>query len=103
MMPSASRWSKRFHLIRTPALIALACFIIGAVITMAERTQKYWQPDAGHCRDILMVSVAWALAFSRPLGLRSPVLVGLSRILLVCYGVLFLLTAVPGDFLAVTF
>ena len=61
------------------------------------------QPDPGRTDAVLMVSVAVGVGISLALAfLRSLFGWSLSRILLVCYGVLFLLTAfVPGDFLAV--
>lgn len=87
-------------------LIALACFIIGAVITMAEPDLKVLANQTPAVPDaVLMVSVAVGVGIFLALAfLRSLFGWSLSRILLVCYGVLFLLTAfVPGDFLAVAF
>lgn len=106
MMPIGERVGAKLTSSGCLPLIALACFIIGAVITMAEPDLKVLANQTPAVPDaVLMVSVAVGVGIFLALAfLRSLFGWSLSRILLVCYGVLFLLTAfVPGDFLAVAF
>lgn len=106
MMPIGERVGAQLTKSGRLPVITVACFIIGAIITMAEPDLKVLAGQTPAVPDLVLigavaagVGVFLALAFLRSLFGWS-----LSRILLVCYGILFVLSAfVPGDFLAVAF
>lgn len=106
MMPIGERVGAQLTKSGRLPLIAMACFVIGALITMAEPDLKVLAGQTPAVPDLVLmgavaagVGVFLALAFLRSLFGWS-----LSRILLVCYGILFVLSAfVPSEFLAVAF
>lgn len=106
MMPIGERVGVQLAKSGRLPLITAACFIIGAIITMAEPDLKVLAGQTPAVPDlVLMGAVAAGVgAFLALAFLRSLFGWSLSRILLVCYGILFLLSVfVPGDFLAVAF
>jgi len=106
MMPIGERVGARLTASGHLPRIALACFLIGAVITMAEPDLKVLAHQTPAVPDLILmaavaagVGVFLALAFLRSLFGWS-----LSKILMAFYGLLFCLTVfVPKDFLAVAF
>ena len=106
MMPIGEHVGSRMAKFKKLGIIALLCFFIGAIITIAEPDLKVLAHQMPSVPDmVLILSVACGVgAFLALSFLRTLFGWNLSTMLMVGYAVVFLLTLfVPQEFLAVAF
>ena len=106
MMPIGEHVGSRMAKFKKLGIIALLCFFIGAIITIAEPDLKVLAHQMPSVPDmVLILSVACGVgAFLALSFLRTLFGWNLSTMLMVGYAVVFLLTLfVPREFLAVAF
>lgn len=106
MMPIGEKVGIQLAKAKKLPVIIIACVIIGALVTMAEPDLQVLAKQTPAVPDmILILAVAAGVGlFLAVAFLRSLFGWSLSRILMVCYLILFILAFyIPGDFLAVAF
>ena len=106
MMPIGEKVGAQLTRTNRLGLIALSCFVIGVIITIAEPDLSVLASQTPGVPDmVLILCVAGGVGLFLVLAfLRSLFGWDLSRILIVCYAAVFLIAFfVPRDFLAVAF
>lgn len=106
MMPIGEKLGVQLAKSNKPLLISLVCFIIGFIITMAEPDLQVLAGQTPSVPDrVLILAVAAGVGIFLVLAfLRIYFGWSLSRILMVCYSILFIMAFyIPIDFLAVAF
>lgn len=106
MMPIGEYVGGRLAKFQKLSVITLLCFVIGMIITIAEPDLKVLARQTPAVPDlVLILSVACGVGvFLAVSFLRTLFGLSLSRILMVCYTIIFVLAFfVPKEFLAVAF
>ena len=106
MMPIGEHVGRQLTKTTKLWLIAISCFVIGGIVTIAEPDLQVLAGQTPGIPDlVLILAVAGGVGLFLVLAfLRSLFGLSLSRILLICYGIVFILAIfTPKNFLAVAF
>ena len=106
MMPMGNETGRRLSAWKSPGLMLMACFVIGAAITIAEPDLQVLAKQVPEVPDqVIIYTVAAGVGLFLVVSmLRELFHISLRRLLLLCYPAVFLLSFfVPKEFLAVAF